>query len=117
MQVNSNDEINFFDILNKIFSSKKIILITSLCFFIIGIGVALLSPIKYTSSTTFITQNQDNKASTFSGVASLVGINLGNSNFGGEVSTILYPQILESLKFKRLLLAEIIDNKWISCGP
>lgn len=111
MQVNSNDEINFFDILNKIFSSKKIILITSLCFFIIGIGVALLSPIKYTSSTTFITQNQDNKASTFSGVASLVGINLGNSNFGGEVSTILYPQILESLKFKRLLLAEIIDNK------
>ena len=49
--------------------------------------------------------------SPLSGVASLVGINLGRGSFGGEIPSTMYPQIIESVKFKRLLLNQIIDKK------
>ena len=70
-----------------------------------------MSPIKYSSSTIFITQNQETNSSSLSGVASLVGINLGSSSFGGEIPSSMYPQIGNSPKFKRLILNKVIDQK------
>jgi LPS O-antigen subunit length determinant protein (WzzB/FepE family) len=103
------DEIDLIDILKKIYKSKKIILITSFSSAILGVAVALLSPVKYSSETIFITQNQESNSSSLSGVASLVGINLGTSNFGGEIPSSMYPQVSQSPKFKRALLNSNID--------
>ena len=105
-----NDEINFTEIIKKIYNSRKIIIYITLIFVIIGIVISLLSPIKYSSSTIFIPQNQEVNSSSLSGVASLVGINLGNS-YGKELPTTMYPKIAESPKFKRLILNKIIDSK------
>ena len=44
-----------------------------------GVAFALLLPVKYNSTTIFITQNQETGSSSLSGVASLVGINLGSN--------------------------------------
>ena len=107
-----NDELDLIEILRKIYSAKKIILIASILFSFIGVVYALLSPIKYSSSTMFITQNQNTNSSSISGVASLVGINLGTtSSYGGDIPSSMYPQIGDSPKFKRLMLNEIIDKK------
>ena len=103
------DEIDLLDILKKIYKSKKNILITSLCSALFGVAIALLSPVKYSSETIFITQNQESNSSSLSGVASLVGINLGVSNFGGEIPSSMYPQVSQSPKFKRALLSSNID--------
>lgn len=104
-----DDEIDLVEILKKIYKSKKIILIISLLFALLGVAVALISPVKYSSETIFITQNQESNSSSLSGVASLVGINLGTSNFGGEIPSSMYPQVSNSPKFKRLLLNSYID--------
>ena len=104
-----DDEIDLVEILKKIYKSKKIILIISLLFALLGVAVALISPVKYSSETIFITQNQESNSSSLSGVASLVGINLGASNFGGEIPSSMYPQVSNSPKFKRLLLNSYID--------
>ena len=106
-----DDDIDLIDILKKIYFSRKVIFYSSLVFAVIGIVVALVSPIKYSSSTVFITQNQESTSSNLSGVASLVGINLGSSSAGGDIPSSMYPQIGESPKFKRLLLEKTINKK------
>ncbi len=104
-----DEEIDLVEILKKIYKSRKFILIISFSFALIGVAVAMLSPIKFSSETIFITQNQESNSSSLSGVASLVGINLGASNFGGEIPSSMYPQVTQSPKFKRLLLNSNID--------
>ena len=110
MDINVNDEIDIIDLLKKLYRSRKLILKISFSFAILGVVVALQSPVKFSSETIFITQNQETGPSSLSGVASLVGINLGSSS-GGEIPSTMYPQIIESVKFKRLLLDKIIDKK------
>ena len=111
MNTNSNDEIDLIDLLKKLYYSRKLIIYITIIFSIIGVAYALLLPVKYNSKTVFITQNQETGSSSLSGVASLVGINLGSSSFGGEIPPTMYPQIIESVKFKRLLLNKVIDDK------
>lgn len=104
------DDINLIEVLNKIYKSKKIIIYSTFIFFIIGVLISILSPVNYKSQTVFIPQNQESNSSSFSGVASLVGINLPNS-LSNEIPSSLYPQIANSSNFKRLLLNKIIDEK------
>jgi len=111
MNTNSNDEIDLIDLLKKLYNSRKLIIYITIIFSIIGIAFALLSPVKYNSTTVFITQNQEKGSSSLSGFASLVGINLGSGSFGGEIPPTMYPQIIESVKFKRLLLKKVLDSK------
>ena len=111
MEVNSKDEIDLIYLLRKLYKSRKLIIYITIIFSIIGFAFALLSPIKYKSTTVFITQNQESGSSSLSGVASLVGINLGSGSFGGEIPSAIYPKIIESVKFKRILLNKLIDDK------
>ena len=110
MNTNSNHEIDLVDILKKIFKSRKLIIYSSLIFTLIGVIVALISPIKFSSTTVFIPQNQEVPTSSISGVASLVGINLRGGSYGNEIPPSMYPQIIESVKFKRSLLEKIVDE-------
>ena len=102
-----DSEIDLIEILKKVYKSRKFIIIISFSFTLLGV-VALISPTIYSSETIFITQKKDS-ASSLSGVANLVGINLGATNFGGEIPSLMYPQVSQSPKFKRLLLDENID--------
>ena len=111
MNSNLNDAIDLIDLLRKLYKSKKLIIISTIIISIIGITYSLLLPLKYSSTTVFITQNQETGSSSLSGVASLVGINLGGGSYGGEIPATMYPQIVESVKFKRLLLNKVIDEK------
>lgn len=107
-----NDEIDLIEIFKKIYNSKKIIIYSTILLSVIGIAYAIMSPIKFESSTVFIPQNQEgSNSSSLSGVASLVGLNLGTSSYGGDIQLSMYPQIGESPKFKRQLLEQIIDKK------
>ena len=110
MNGNSNDEIDLVGLLKKLFRSRKLIAYITILFSAVGIVVALLSPEKYRSKTVFIPQTQETGSSSLSGVASLVGINLGSSSYGAEIPPSMYPKIIESVKFKRLLLQKIIDQ-------
>ena len=100
-----DEEIDLIDLLKKLWIGRILIIKTMLCFMLIGIIVALTAPIAYTSSSTFIPQsNKTGSSSGLSGVASLVGINLGEVSSGAEIPPLIYPKILESTSFKRELL-------------
>jgi len=109
---NNNDEIDLVELLKTAWDGRKQIIIISSIFVLIGVVVALLSPIVYTSSTVFInSQTESAGSSSLSGVASLVGINLGGMSVGNEIPAGIYPQIGESVEFKRTLLESTIDEK------
>ena len=110
---NSSSEINLIQLAKTIWGKKFLVVAISSLFIIIGVINALTSPIVYSSSTTFIPSNQESSSagSNLSGVASLVGINLGGLSSGSEIPASMYPQVGESTNFKRLLLNSFIDEK------
>ena len=109
---NNSDEINLIELLKTAWNGRKLIIIISFIFVLVGIAFALLSPIIYSSSTTFInSQTESSSSSGLSGVASLVGINIGSMGSGSEIPPLMYPQIAESVQFKRDLLKSYIDEK------
>jgi len=109
---NNSDEIDVIELLKTVWIARKQIIIISFVFTLIGVATSLLSPVVYSSSTTFInSQKESSSNSGLSGVASLVGINLGGMNSGSEIPATMYPQIGESIEFKRALLDSYIDEK------
>ena len=62
------DQIDIIALLKTLWNGKKLILITTILFFVIGCIVALLSPVVYTSQTTFIPQVSEDQMSTSKGV-------------------------------------------------
>ena len=109
---NNSDEIDLIELLKIAWNGRKQIIIISFVFVLVGVARALLSPIVYTSSTTFInSQTESSSGSGLSGVASLVGVNLGSMSSGSEIPPSMYPQIAESVQFKRGLLNSYIDEK------
>ena len=82
-----NDFIDIVHIIKKLIKEKKIVFFISITFVLTGIIISLLQPIIYTSSTTFIPQTQEISNSNLSGVANLIGLNLGISNSGKEISS------------------------------
>ena len=109
---NNSDEIDLIELLKTAWNGKKQIIIISFVFALLGVAAALLSPVVYTSSTIFInSQTESSTSSGLSGVASLVGINLGGMSSGSEIPPSMYPQLGESIEFKRDLLNSNIDEK------
>ena len=112
MSARFNDEIDLILVLKKLYKSKKTIISISFLFAFIGIYVALTSPLKFNSSTVFITQNESSAGSlALTGVASLVGLNLNPNMNGSEITSSMYPLVAQSPKFKRLILQTVIDKK------
>ena len=108
---NNSDEIDLIELLKTVWDGRKQVIVISFVFALIGVAVALLSPVIYSSSTTFInSQTESNSPSGLSGVASLVGINLGGYS-GSEIPPTIYPQIGESVEFKRSLLKSTVDKE------
>tara|TARA_B100001248_G_scaffold71828_1_gene50896 strand:- start:3636 stop:4637 length:1002 start_codon:yes stop_codon:yes gene_type:complete len=108
---NHNNEIDLIPIVKKVWTNWKLVFRVSVFFALIGVVVALLSPIIYTSSSTFILSSGiDDKSSSIGGVASLVGINLGGMTNDSQIPAIMYPTVVESVEFKRKVLDEYIDQ-------
>ena len=58
---NHNDEIDLIQIAKTIWKGKRTVILFSTFFVFIGIITALISPIVYTSSSTFILSNSNDK--------------------------------------------------------
>jgi len=104
-------EIDLIALVKLLWLSRMFSIKTTLGFLVLGVLMALSSPTVYTASSTFIPQSSSNAGSSnLSGVASLVGINLGGNVAGSEIPPSIYPQIIQSVSFKRELLAANISE-------
>lgn len=111
---NKTDEIDIKDIFRSIWYKRKFILIITAVFFLLGLFIAITSPIKYTANSVILPQNnRQNSAGNISGFASIVGLNLGTSVMNeGVISTGIYPQVINSLPFaKEIMQTQIIVEK------
>ena len=109
MDYQKGDEIDLIALLKIVFTARRFVLITTTLFAIIGIVVALNSPVSYTASSTFMPQlSEGRSSSSLGGLASLAGINL-SAVMGGqpqEIPPSLYPQITKSIPYRLSLLNE-----------
>ena len=113
---NEEDQIDIIALLKTLWTGKKLIVKTTILFFIIGCVVALLSPVVYTAQTTFIPQVSEDQMSSSKGglgsLASLAGINLnqGSSTSDSYLSPLLYSKIANSDEFSLKLIEEELIN-------
>ena len=106
------DSIDIIALLKTLWIGKKLIVRTTILFFVIGCIVALLSPVVYTAQTTFIPQVSEDQMSTSKGglgsLASLAGINFNkvSSTNDSYLSPLLYSKLAESEEFSLNIINE-----------
>jgi hypothetical protein len=119
MMVDKNiatSEENYKEILSYVkdfFRTRKFIFLSLLVAFILAIFSLFSTPKTYSSKVTFIVQGADNTKAKggISGIVSL--LNGGSTSTGStsDIPTFLYPQIIESLNFKRKLSETALNFK------
>jgi uncharacterized protein involved in exopolysaccharide biosynthesis len=115
MDTHKDDEIDLIALLKTVFFARRFVIKTTTLFAVLGVILALVSPTKYTASTTFVPQLSEGRTnSSLGGLASLAGINL-SAIMGSqpqEISPSLYPQIAESIPYRLALLeAKVGSNE------
>jgi len=99
------EEIDLVEIIQKLWKNRKLIIKVTACFMVLGVLVALFSPKVYTAGSTMVPQTGDKKSSGgLSGLASMMGINLGSMGGGEVLSPKVYPKILKSVPFRKELM-------------
>ena len=109
------DSIDIIAILKSIWKARKLIIKTTVVFFIIGCIIALSSTVLYTSQTTFVPQVSDDQTTSnnkIGSLASLAGINLNPTEITSDsyLSPLLYTNIIDSEEFSLNLLTEELIN-------
>ncbi len=111
-----DDSIDFIPVIKKLLAAKELIFKCVVLFFFIGVFMALLSPVLYTSETSFVPQVSGDEMSfnndKLGSLASLAGINLKQNDGVGDsyLSPLVYINIVESEEFSlNLLNSELIN--------
>ncbi|RKQ50945.1 hypothetical protein BXY85_1966 [Roseivirga pacifica] len=88
-----------------VLNARKIILTITTGFVLIGIIIALLSPVYFSTNVTFVPQNSGGEKAPggLSNLAAIAGINI-NGGDASSISPSLYPNIFESVHYQKELL-------------
>jgi len=100
-----NDEIDLLNFINTIWSNRIRIIRTTVCWGLIGLIIAFISPKEYTASMIMVPQtaNSQSKLGNISSLAALAGINL-SSVTNSDIAPKIFPQILSSPAFRLELM-------------
>ena len=117
MNDHKEDEIDLIALLKTVFAARRFVIQITVLFAVLGIVLALVSPVRYTASSMFMPQLSEGQSnSSLGGLASLAGINL-TAIMGGqpqEIAPSLYPQIAESSPYLMALLETPVGESQIS---
>jgi LPS O-antigen subunit length determinant protein (WzzB/FepE family) len=104
---NNPDEIDITEILKRFWIKRGFILKLTTIFLLIGLFIAMFSPVKYTSTCTVVPQTGNRSGSSnLSSVAAIMGVNLGTAMMAeGTLSPNIYPEIIKSVPFTREIIA------------
>ena len=110
-----NDEIDFILLFSKLWNQKKLILKTSIIFFLISIVYSLSLMNIYEASSTFYPHYSNVENSSIKSLAGIAGLNL-SAETSSNVPTNLYPNLIESSPFKNNILNQkiILNNEEIT---
>lgn len=103
-------EINLVELVQRMWLNKGLILKLTALFAVIGVYVAISSPIVYTASCDVVPQTSDGSGSSkMSSLAALAGINLNQSMDVKALSPLVYENILNSTTFRKELMQTPIE--------
>lgn len=105
MDSSPSNGIDFFKLSRTLWIGRRLILkMIGLCM-VIGLLIALFSPMEYIAITKMLPQKNsaDSKLGGLSGLASIAGINL-NLGDDEDISPTVYPQIISSIPFQLELM-------------
>ncbi len=101
----ASDEIDIADILRPLWEKRMYILKVTGIFLLLGLFIALFSPVKYTARCTVVPQSgKSGSGGNLGGVAAMMGINMGTTVAGETLSPDVYPRIIKSLPFTREIM-------------
>lgn len=86
-------------LIRGLWDGRKTILICTGIFIFLGLVGALTMKRSYSVTTVMVPQMGDNK-SGLGGLAALAGFDMGGASTNGELSPLVYPQIVSSVPFK-----------------
>ena len=87
-----------------LWDGRKTIIICTAVFIVIGLIAALTMKRTYSVSTVMVPQLSSANKSSLSSLASLAGFDMGAAATGGELSPLIYPQIVSSVPFQLTLM-------------
>ena len=99
LNITEEDSIDIIALLKKVWGERKLIIKVCVSFFLIGFIIAILSPVVYTSETTFVPQVGDDEMpqnSRLGSLASIAGINLSPSE---KSDSYLSPLVYRNYNF------------------
>ena len=97
--------IDIMALLKQLWDGRKTIIIVTAVFVVLGLVAALTMKRTYTVSTVMVPQMNSRSNSSLSSLASLAGFDLGmNLSSGGDISPLVYPQIVNSVSFRKELI-------------
>ena len=106
-----SDEIDLKDLIVRLWKKRKFILMVTGVFFLLGIFIALTSPVSYSASSTIVPQSSQRNTGNLGGLASMMGVNLASSMTGETLSPTVYPNIVKSVPFCREIMQMPIPVK------
>lgn len=97
--------IDIMALLKGLWDGRKTIIIVTAVFMVLGLVAALTMKRTYNVSTVMVPQMNSRSNSSLSSLASLAGIDLSSMNStGGDLSPLVYPQIVNSVPFRKELM-------------
>lgn len=107
MPPEEEEGIDIIALLKSLWEGRKTIIICTGVFVVLGLVAALTMKRTYSVTTVMVPQvSSGGGSSSLSSLASLAGINLSSGSTGGELSPVVYPQIVSSVPFRRELINE-----------
>ena len=108
----NDDEIDLTELLGKLWHKRKFILKLTGIFLLVGLFIALFSPVKYTAQCTVVPQTgEEDSKGGLGGLAAMAGINVGSIGAGGTISPTIYPEIVKSITFTRDIMQTPVTVK------
>ena len=104
MPYDEEEGIDIMELVKQLWNGRKTVILWTCAFIVLGLVAALTMKRTYAVSTVMVPQVNSSKSSSLSSLASLAGFDLGTSIGGSELSPLIYPQIVNSVTFRRELM-------------
>ena len=98
------DGIDFIALFKKLWEGRKTVIICTAIFIALGLAAALTMKRTYTVNSVMVPQLGSSRSSSLASLAGLAGFDLGINLSSSELSPLIYPQIVNSVPFRKELM-------------
>jgi uncharacterized protein involved in exopolysaccharide biosynthesis len=106
-------EIDLAELFRRVWLKKWMVMKFTAAAVVVGLAVALLSPVKFTATTIIVPQSASSRGGTLQGLAAIAGIEMGNDAQGEVLSPMVYPMVVASTPFQK----DIIHSTGMLSSP